>query len=225
MVDFKIIYYVVIAMFGLLASVFFWGFITFKRTKTDTKFLNTPLFTLSIVLATVGVILSLMPIMLQVWTYDDAFVRSDPLFISLLVFEFVFLAAFLVLAYVFAYDFGIALEPENNRLQFFGQTVNTEKIIGLETKRNSLQVIYEQGFKDSKKKVTIFTPKAKLFVKEVLGDIVARNKVAKQGIAAQQAILEQEVNFDSNVSEVNLDNLDTTSVTTNVDSEQKQKSK
>lgn len=217
MVDFKIIYYVVIAMFVLLASVFFWGYVTYKRTRTETKFLNKPLFALSIGVAAVGIILTLVPLMMKVWEFEDEYIRSDPAFISVLVFEFIFLVGFLVLAYVLAYDFGIALDTENNRLQFFGQTVNSEKIVALEEKKNSLQVIYEQGFKNSKKKITIFTPQAKLFTKEILADIIARNQTAREEVAAQQAILEQEVNLGTNISEVNLDNLDTSTVTTNLE--------
>jgi len=128
------------------------------------------------------------------------------------------------LAYLFAYDFGIALDAENNTLQFFGQAINTEKIISLETKKNSLQVIYEQGYRNNKKKITIFTPKAKLFAKEVLVDIIARNQANREEIAAQQAILTQDINLDTNINEVNLENLDTTSVTTNVESNQEQQS-
>jgi len=128
------------------------------------------------------------------------------------------------LAYLFAYDFGIALDAENNTLQFFGQAINTEKIISLETKKNSLQVIYEQGYRNNKKKITIFTPKAKLFAKEVLVDIIARNQANREEIAAQQAILTQDINLDTNINEVNLENLDTTSVTTNIESNQEQQS-
>gem|GEM_PF-873028 len=128
------------------------------------------------------------------------------------------------MAYLFAYDFGIALDAENNTLQFFGQAINTEKIISLETKKNSLQVIYEQGYRNNKKKITIFTPKAKLFAKEVLVDIIARNQANREEIAAQQAILTQDINLDTNINEVNLENLDTTSVTTNVESNQEQQS-
>ncbi len=224
MVSFKIIYYVVLVMFVLLASVFFWGFITYKRTRSETKFLNTPLFTLSIVIAVVGIAFTIAPLGMKVWSYADGYVRSDPAFISILVLEFVFLAAFLVLAYLFAYDFGIALDTENNHLQFFGQAINTEKIISLETKKNSLQVIYEQGFRNNKKKLIIFTPKAKLFAKEVLADIIARNQANREEIAAQQAILTQDISLDPNVNEISLDNLDTTSVTTSVESNQEQKS-
>lgn len=224
MVDFKIIYYVVLVMFVLLASVFFWGFVTYKKTKSETKFLNVPLFTLSIVVALIGIAFTIAPIGMKVWTYPAEFVRSDPAFISILVFEFIFLVAFLVLAYLFAYDFGIALDTENNRLQFFGQAINTEKIIALETKKNSLQLIYEQGFRNNKKKFIIFTPKAKFFAKEVLTDIIARNQANREEIAAQQAILTQDINLDTSINEINLDNLDTTSNTTNVESNQEQKS-
>ncbi|MCL6429031.1 hypothetical protein LT335_00592 [Spiroplasma sp. JKS002669] len=224
MVSFKIIYYVLLVMFVLLASVFFWGFITYKRTRTETKFLNKPLFTLSIIMAVIGIAFTIVPLGMKLWTYDDSYIRSDPAFISILVFEFLFLVAFLILAYLFAYDFGIALDAENNTLQFFGQAINTEKIISLETKKNSLQVIYEQGYRNNKKKITIFTPKAKLFAKEVLVDIIARNQANREEIAAQQAILTQDINLDTNINEVNLENLDTTSVTTNVESNQEQQS-
>lgn len=224
MVSFKIIYYILIVMFVLLASVFFWGFITYKRTKSETKFLNRPLLTLSIIIAVVGIAFTIAPLGMKIWNYNDVYVRSDPAFISILVFEFIFLAAFLVLVYLFAYDFGIALDTENNQLQFFGQAINTEKIISLQTKKKSLQIIYEQGFRSNKKKLTIFTPKAKLFVQEVLTDIIARNQANREEIAAQQAILTQDINLDSNVSDVNLDNLDSTSATTTVDSNQEQKS-
>lgn len=224
MVSFKIIYYVLLVMFVLLASVFFWGFITYKRTRTETKFLNKPLFTLSIIMAVIGIAFTIVPLGMKLWIYDDSYIRSDPAFISILVFEFLFLVAFLILAYLFAYDFGIALDAENNTLQFFGQAINTEKIISLETKKNSLQVIYEQGYRNNKKKITIFTPKAKLFAKEVLADIIARNQANREEIAAQQAILTQDINLDTNINEVNLENLDTTSVTTNVESNQEQQS-
>ena len=224
MVSFKIIYYVLLVMFVLLASVFFWGFITYKRTRTETKFLNKPLFTLSIIMAVIGIAFTIVPLGMKLWIYDDSYIRSDPAFISILVFEFLFLVAFLILAYLFAYDFGIALDAENNTLQFFGQAINTEKIISLETKKNSLQVIYEQGYRNNKKKITIFTPKAKLFAKEVLVDIIARNQANREEIAAQQAILTQDINLDTNINEVNLENLDTTSVTTNIESNQEQQS-
>lgn len=222
MVSFKIMYYVLLVMFVLLASVFFWGFVTYKRTKSETKFLNMPLLTLSIVVAVIGIALTIAPIGMRIWDYDDAYVRSDPAFISILVFEFIFLVAFLVLAYLFAYDYGIALDSENDRLQFFGQSISNEKILSLQTKKYSLQIIYEQGFKSNKKKLSVFTPKAKLFIKEVLTDIIARNQANREEMAAQQAILNQDINLDATVNEINLDNLDTTTVTTSVESNQEQ---
>lgn len=176
MAEFKIIYYVVLVMSFLLIAVFLWGTVTYKRSKAKIRFLNRPLLALTLSVGAIAFILAWIPIGMRIWTYDDEFVRSDSAFISILVFEFIFLIGFLALAYIFAFDFGIALEEDGNRLQFFGQAVNTEKIIALEEKPHSLKIVYEQGFKNIKKKVTIFSPKAKLFAKEILTGIVAHNQ-------------------------------------------------
>lgn len=176
MAQFKIIYYIVLVMSFLLIAVFLWGALTYKRSKTNIKFLNRPLLAATLSVAAIGFILAWVPIGMQVWDWDDELLRSDPAFISILVFEFLFLAGFLVLAYIFAFDFGIALEKENNQLQFFGQTVNTDKIVALEEKPHSLKIVYEQGFKNIKKKVTFFSPAAKSFIRDNLTEIVADNQ-------------------------------------------------
>lgn len=176
MAQFKIIYYIVLVMSFLLIAVFLWGALTYKRSKTNIKFLNRPLLALTLSVAAIGFILAWVPIGMEVWDYDDELIRSDPAFISILVFEFIFLVGFLALAYVFAFDFGIALEKENNQLQFFGQAVNTDKIVALEEKPRSLKIVYEQGFKNIKKKVTLFSPAAKSFIRDNLTEIVAENQ-------------------------------------------------
>lgn len=180
MAEFKIIYYVVLVMSFLLLTVFLWGAFTYNKVKSDVKFLNRPLLTLTLSIGIIGFILSWIPIFMKIWTYDDSFVRTDPAFISILVFEFLFLVGFLSLSYIFAFDFGIALEQDAQRLQFFGQTVSTNKIIALEEKKYSLKIVYEQGFKNIKKKVTIFSPNAKIFVREILAEIVAANQATKE---------------------------------------------
>lgn len=176
MAQFKIIYYIVLVMSFLLIAVFLWGALTYKRSKTNVKFLNRPLLAATLSVAAIGFILAWVPIGMQVWDYDDELIRSDPAFISILVFEFIFLAGFLALVYIFAFDFGIALEKENNQLQFFGQVVNTDKIVALEEKPRSLKIVYEQGFKNIKKKVTLFSPAAKSFIRDNLTEIVADNQ-------------------------------------------------
>lgn len=203
MAQFKIIYYVLLVMSFLLIAVFLWGAVTYKKSKSHVKFINRPLLTITLAVAAISFILAWIPIGMQIWDYDDEFVRSDPAFISILVFEFIFLIGFLVLAYVFAFDFGIALEEENNRLQFFGQTVNTDKIIAVEEKKYSLKIVYEQGFKNIKKKVTIFTPKAKLFVKEILTDIVAVNQAKRAAALELENIIETTETTQSVESESN----------------------
>ncbi|MBE4704392.1 hypothetical protein [Spiroplasma platyhelix] len=201
MAQFKIIYYIVLVMSFLLIAVFLWGAVTYKKSKSNVRFLNRPLLALTLSIAAVSFILAWIPIIMKVWAYDDEFVRSDPAFISILVFEFIFLIAFLVLAYVFAFDFGMTLEQDTNRLQFFGQTVNTEKIIALEEKPHCLKIVYEQGFKNIKKKITIFSPKARLFAKEILTDIVAANQSQRAAALA-------------------IENIETTDSTQNVELEQ-----
>lgn len=189
MAEFKIIYYIILVMSFLLIAVFLWGAVTYKRSKTKVKFLNRPLLAVTLAVAAISFILAWVPIGMQVWDYDDVLIRSDAGFISVLVLECLFLVAFLGLAYMFAFDFGIAVEADTNKLQFFGQAVNIDKIVDLETKGHSLKIVYEQGFKNIKKKVTIFTPKAKLFVKEALTEIVANNQNKR---AAQHALANAE---------------------------------
>lgn len=179
MADFRIIYYILLVMFVLLTAVFVWGWITYSRTKTKTKFLNIPLLTATLGVAGIGLILAFVPIFMGIWNYDSDTVKQDAGFISILVLEFVFLAGFLALAYIYAFDFGIAIDQEQNKLQFFGQVVNTNKIVDLVEKKYSLKIVYEQGFKNLKKKISIYTPKAKQFIREQLADIIATNQINK----------------------------------------------
>lgn len=190
----KILFYVVLVMSFLLNAVYIWGMISYRKTKTNTKFLNKPLLSLTLVVAGIGFILAWVPIFMQVWTYDT--LANYPELIAILVLELIFLLAFLILAYIFAFDFGIAFDKEQENLHFFGQTISTKKIIALEEKKYSLKVVYEQGFKNIKKKITVFTPNAKKFVREILTDIVASNQVSKQSLA-EQNITEITQNIDS----------------------------
>lgn len=178
MAQFKLIYYIVLGMSVLLISVFLWGSITFFKVKKfmNNKFLNIPLFVSTLVIAVIGFALALTPIILKIWTYEDEFIKSDPLFLSILALEFVFLLTFLVLAYVFAYDFGIAIDQKASRLQFFGQSVNINKIIALVEKKSSIKILYEQGHKNFKKRVTVYTPGSKAFVRRALSGIVSSNQ-------------------------------------------------
>lgn len=189
-----ILFYVILAMSVLLNAVFIWGALTYKKIRSNTKFTNKPLLTLTWSIAGIGFILALIPIFMKVWTYDFEYIKSDPVFISILVFEILFLVAFLVLAYAFAFDFGIALDEEENRLQFFGQTVNIDKIIAIEEKKYSLKIVYEQGFKNIKKRVTVFTPNAKQFVKENLSNIVAENEKRRMEISQENNLVEELTN-------------------------------
>lgn len=180
MAQFKIIYYVILVMSFLLLTVFIWGGITYKKVKTRIKFLNRPLLTLTLTIGIIAFLFAWVPIFLQVWKYDDEFVKKDLVFILILVFEFLFLVGFLLLAYVFAFDFGIALEEDETKLQFFGQTINTNKIIALEEKKYGLKIVYEQGYKNIQKKVTLFTPNAKKFAIKILTHIILANQKARK---------------------------------------------
>lgn len=190
MAEFKIVYYVLLVMSFLLVSVFLWGAVTYKKVKTNVKFLNRPMLALTLAIGAIAFIIAWIPIGMQIWVYDDELIRSDPGFIAILVLEFVSLVSFLVLAYVYAFDFGIAYDEKNNTLQFFGQAVNTEKIIALEEKKYSLKIVYEQGFKNIKKKITIFSPNAKAFVKTILTDVVAHNQSKSTETLATESISE-----------------------------------
>lgn len=175
MADFKIIYYILVIIYVLLIAVFAWGWITYSRTKTKIKFFNEPLVTITSVSGVIGLILSFVPLFMKIWSYDSDYVKQDTVFIVLLVLEFIFLAIFLALAYVYAFDFGIAIDEKEEKVQFFGQTVNLNKIVEIQEKKYSLRIIYEQGFKNIKKKVIIFSPKAKAFVRENFVSIVNKN--------------------------------------------------
>lgn len=178
MAQFKLIYYIILAMLLLLIMVFLWGAITYFRVKKymNNKFLNRPLFATTLSIAIIGFGLALVPIGLEIWTYDDEFIKSDPLFLSILILEFIFLVTFLILAYTFAYDFGIAIDQNENRLQFFGQRVNINRVIALVERRFSIKIVYEQGHKNLKKRVTIFTPGSKGFARRALAGIVSTNQ-------------------------------------------------
>ena len=110
---------------------------------------------------------------MKIWDYESEFIKTDPTFLSILIIEYILLAALLVLAYVFSFDFGIAVDESN--IYFFGQSVNTNKIVALEQKNHVLKIVYEQGIKKMKKRLTIITPQAQLFVKEHLAQKVVTN--------------------------------------------------
>jgi len=171
--DFKITYYIGIIIFLLLLTIFGWGWYTFNKPKTTTRFLNLKLIITTLVVGTIGLIISIIPIIMQVWTYSTDWVKSDATFITLLVFEYTFLVIFLGLAYFFSFDFGIAIDE--NKIYFFGQAVNTSKIIALDQRKYVLKIVYEQGIKKMKRRLTIFTPKAQSFVKDHLTEKVATN--------------------------------------------------
>lgn len=173
MLDFKIIYYVGLVMFVLLLAILGWGWFSFVKPKTDSRFLNLKLLVPTLTIGVIGLILSIIPIIMQIWTYDTVYVKSDPVFLTILIIEYILLAALLVLAYVFSFDFGIAVDETN--IYFFGQSIKTNKIIALEQKTYVLKIVYEQGIKKMKKRLTIITPQAQLFVKEHLAQKVVDN--------------------------------------------------
>lgn len=173
MLDFKIIYYVGLVMFVLLLAILGWGWFSFVKPKTDSRFLNLKLLVPTLTIGVIGLILSIIPIIMQIWTYDTVYVKSDPVFLTILIIEYILLAALLVLAYVFSFDFGIAVDETN--IYFFGQSIKTNKIIVLEQKTYVLKIVYEQGIKKMKKRLTIITPQAQLFVKEHLAQKVVDN--------------------------------------------------
>lgn len=173
MLDFKIIYYVGLVMFVLLLAILGWGWFSFVKPKTDSRFLNLKLLVPTLTIGVIGLILSIIPIFMQIWTYDTVYVKSDPVFLTILIIEYILLAALLVLAYVFSFDFGIAVDETN--IYFFGQSIKTNKIIALEQKTYVLKIVYEQGIKKMKKRLTIITPQAQLFVKEHLAQKVVDN--------------------------------------------------
>lgn len=173
MLDFKIIYYVGLVMFVLLLAILGWGWFSFVKPKTDSRSLNLKLLVPTLTIGVIGLILSIIPIIMQIWTYDTVYVKSDPVFLTILIIEYILLAALLVLAYVFSFDFGIAVDETN--IYFFGQSIKTNKIIALEQKTYVLKIVYEQGIKKMKKRLTIITPQAQLFVKEHLAQKVVDN--------------------------------------------------
>lgn len=171
--SFQIIYYIALVMFILLLVILGWGWYSFNKPKTIARFLNLKLLISTLVIGVIGLVISIVPIGMQVWTFENEYVKSDPTFLSLLILEYIFLVILLVLAYIFSFDFGIAVD-ENN-IYFFGQSVNTNKIVALEQKKNVLKIVYEQGIKKIKKRLTIITPRAQLFVKEHLAQKVIAN--------------------------------------------------
>lgn len=173
MLDFKTLYYIGLVMFVLLLAILGWGWFSFAKPKTNARFLNLKLLITTLAIGVIGLILSTVPIFMQVWTYDSVFVKSDPAFLSVLIIEYIFLAVLLVLSYVFSFDFGVAVDEAN--IYFFGQSVNTNKIIALDQKTHVLKLVYEQGIKKMKKRLTIITPQAQLFIKEHLAQKIVNN--------------------------------------------------
>lgn len=171
--SFEIIYYIALVMFILLLLILGWGWYSFNKPKTIAKFLNLKLLILTLVTGVIGLVVSIVPIGMQVWSFETEYIKSDPAFLSLLILEYIFLTILLILAYVFSFDFGIAVDE--NHIYFFGQSVNTSKIVALEQKKNVLKIVYEQGIKKIKKRLTIITPQAQLFVKEHLTEKVITN--------------------------------------------------
>ncbi|MBP1525426.1 MAG: hypothetical protein H9Q65_02370 [Spiroplasma ixodetis] len=171
--NFQIIYYIALVMFILLLVILGWGWYSFNKPKTTIKFLNLKLLVATLIVGVIGLVISIVPIGMQVWTFEAEYIKSDPAFLTLLIVEYIFLVIMLGLAYIFSFDFGIAVDEHN--IYFFGQSVNTSKIVALEQKKNVLKIVYEQGIKKNKKRLTIITPQAQLFVKEHLAQKVIAN--------------------------------------------------
>lgn len=171
--NFQIIYYIALVMFILLLVILGWGWYSFNKPKTTIKFLNLKLLVATLIVGVIGLVISIVPIGMQVWTFEPEYIKSDPAFLSLLIIEYIFLVIMLGLAYIFSFDFGIAVDEHN--IYFFGQSVNTSKIVALEQKKNVLKIVYEQGIKKIKKRLTIITPQAQLFVKDHLAQKVIAN--------------------------------------------------
>ncbi|WDA54277.1 MAG: hypothetical protein PPFGHCPK_00709 [Spiroplasma endosymbiont of Drosophila atripex] len=171
--NFQIIYYIALVMFILLLVILVWGWYSFNKPKTTIKFLNLKLLVATLIVGVIGLVISIVPIGMQVWTFEPEYIKSDPAFLSLLIVEYIFLVIMLGLAYIFSFDFGIAVDEHN--IYFFGQSVNTSKIVALEQKKNFLKIVYEQGIKKIKKRLTIITPQAQLFVKDHLAQKVIAN--------------------------------------------------
>ena len=171
--NFQIIYYIALVMFILLLVILVWGWYSFNKPKTTIKFLNLKLLVATLIVGVIGLVISIVPIGMQVWTFEPEYIKSDPAFLSLLIVEYIFLVIMLGLAYIFSFDFGIAVDEHN--IYFFGQSVNTSKIVALEQKKNVLKIVYKQGIKKIKKRLTIITPQAQLFVKDHLAQKVIAN--------------------------------------------------
>ncbi|WP_353306751.1 hypothetical protein [Spiroplasma ixodetis] len=171
--NFQIIYYIALVMFILLLVILVWGWYSFNKSKTTIKFLNLKLLVATLIVGVIGLFISIVPIGMQVWTFEPEYIKSDPAFLSLLIVEYIFLVIMLGLAYIFSFDFGIAVDEHN--IYFFGQSVNTSKIVALEQKKNVLKIVYEQGIKKIKKRLTIITPQAQIFVKDHLAQKVIAN--------------------------------------------------
>ncbi len=180
--NFQIIYYIALLMFVILLVILSWGWYSFNKPKTNAKFLNLKLLVPTLIIGVIGLIISIVPMIMQIWTFDSEYVKSDPAFLSLLILEYIFLVILLGLAYVFSFDFGIAVDDHN--IYFFGQSVNTSKIVALEQKKNVLKIVYEQGIKKMKKRLTIITPQAQLFVKEHLAQKVIDNVQLEDVVAS-----------------------------------------
>ncbi|WP_339049345.1 hypothetical protein [Spiroplasma endosymbiont of Colias croceus] len=171
--NFQIIYYIALVMFILLLVILGWGWYSFNKPKTTIKFLNLKLLVATLIVGVIGLVISIVPIGMQVWTFEPEYIKSDPAFLTLLIVEYIFLVIMLGLAYIFSFDFGIAVDEHN--IYFFGQSLNTSKIVALEQKKNVLKIVYEQGIKKIKKRLTIITPQAQLFVKDHLAQKVIAN--------------------------------------------------
>ena len=171
--EFNIIYYIAFIMFILLLAILGWGWYSFNKPKTFAKFLNLKLLVPTLVIGVIGLVISIVPIICKVWEYEVEYVKSDPMFLSLLIIEYVLLASLLILSYVFSFDFGIAVD-ENN-IYFFGQSVSCSKIVALEEKKYVLKIVYEQGIKKLKKKLVVITKQGQLFVKQHLTQKVIAN--------------------------------------------------
>lgn len=180
--NFQIIYYIALVIFILLLIILGWGWYSFSKPKTIAKFLNMKLLIATLVFGGIGLVISIVPIGMQIWTFEPDYIKADPTFLSLLIIEYIFLIVLLALAYVFSFDFGIAVDEHKHNIYFFGQSVNTSKIVALEQKKNVLKIVYEQGIKKMKKRLTIITPQAQLFVKDHLTEKVFANSQLEEVI-------------------------------------------
>ena len=201
-------FYLLTVFYTLLIIILGYGFFTFFKRKIEEKIVNKWLAIGTALPALIGFPISctLTIMLLRRGNAEiNDYINKHSFLFPLLIASIILFLVFFALVYIFAYDFGMAIDHKKHKLFLFIDKLDITKITRIEEKKWGVTIFYLRGYKKIEDKITVFLPLSKQFVLAKFPSIIVENKTIQEQAENQDVIKIKNTASDEKIAKTNVE--------------------